>query len=83
MGPRADKDLIFPMSENRLKAEICREWELMGITIPGNFGNGNENLSCGIDFFPHYLGISNYLRILGMGIKVRGNGNFHDWHISG
>ena len=33
------------------RAEKCRDWELMGIpipTIPGNFGNGNENLSWGI-----------------------------------
>ena len=48
---------------------MCREWELMGIpipipTIPGNFGNGNENLSWGI--IPTIPGN------MGMGMNFRG-----------
>ena len=51
------------------KPEMCREWELMGIpipipTIPGNFGNGNENLSWGI--IPTIPGN------MGMGMNFRG-----------
>ena len=57
------------LHENRFLAEMCREWELMGIpipipTIPGNFGNGNENLSWGI--IPTIPGN------MGMGMNFRG-----------
>ena len=39
-------------------------------------GTGNEFV------FSNNLGIPKYFGILGMGMKIRGNGNAHVWHIT-